>query len=218
MDLTLDVAGEPLVLLPERCAYWLRERTLLVADAHFGKAAAFRASGIPVPEDTTHETLARLDAALERHPARRIVFLGDLLHSRRGRAPGMLGAVGDWRGRHPALDLMLVRGNHDRHAGDPPAEWGVEVAAGPVREAPFAFSHRPEPLDAAYVLAGHLHPAHRLRGRAGDALRLPCFWFGAAVGVLPAFGSFTGGADFAPEPGDRICVIADACVVGARPG
>jgi len=31
-----DVAGERLVLLPERAAYWERARTLLVADPHFG--------------------------------------------------------------------------------------------------------------------------------------------------------------------------------------
>jgi len=39
-----DVAGERLVLLAERAAYWERARTLLVADPHFGKAAAFLAS------------------------------------------------------------------------------------------------------------------------------------------------------------------------------
>lgn len=32
----------------------------------------------------------------------------------------------------------------------------------------------------------------RLAGRGGDAVRLPCFWFGDTVAVLPAFGSFTG--------------------------
>jgi metallophosphoesterase superfamily enzyme len=31
-----------------------------------------------------------------------------------------------------------------------------------------------------------------LGGRGGDRLRLPCFHFDAAVGVLPAFGPFTG--------------------------
>ena len=44
-----EVAGERLVLLPEMAAYWERAGTLLVADPHFGKAAAFRAAGIPEP-------------------------------------------------------------------------------------------------------------------------------------------------------------------------
>ena len=55
------VAGETLTLFPERAAFWQRENTLLVADVHFGKAAAFRAGGIPVPGGTTAEALGRLD-------------------------------------------------------------------------------------------------------------------------------------------------------------
>ena len=44
------------------------------------------------------------------------------------------------------------------------------------------------------MLAGHWHPCASLGGRAHDRLRLPCFWLGAerTVGVLPAFGGFTG--------------------------
>jgi metallophosphoesterase superfamily enzyme len=59
-----------------------------------------------------------------------------------------------------------------------------------------------------YVLAGHIHPAARITGRANESLRLPCFWFGADAAVLPAFGAFTGTAVVDPDPGDRVCVIA----------
>gem|GEM_PF-4957861 len=41
-------------------------------------------------------------------------------------------------------------------------------------------------------MAGHLHPCVNLGGRAFDSLRLPCFHFKPHVGMLPAFGSFTG--------------------------
>ena len=82
-----DIAGERVSLLPERAAYWERTRTLLVADPHFGKAAAFRAAGVPVPRGTTTGSLTRLDAALARTGAARIVFLGDFLHAREGREP-----------------------------------------------------------------------------------------------------------------------------------
>ena len=40
---THTIAGETLLLLAERVAYWERTRTLLVADPHFGKAAALAA-------------------------------------------------------------------------------------------------------------------------------------------------------------------------------
>ena len=45
------LAGEAVELLPERALHWIRERTLFVADVHLGKAAAFRAGGVPVPRD-----------------------------------------------------------------------------------------------------------------------------------------------------------------------
>ena len=50
-----------------------------------------------------------------------------------------------------------------------------------------------------------------------DHLRLPCFWFGDeggdhAVGVLPAFGSFTGMHPIERRDGDRIFAVADGVV------
>jgi uncharacterized protein len=210
------VAGESLVLLAERAAFWPAARTLLVADAHIGKAAAFRAAGVPVPRGTTGGMLQRLDAALARTGAARVLFLGDLLHAREGRVAATLQAVQEWRERHAAVEMVLVRGNHDTRAGDPPASLGIDCIDGPLDEAPFSFAHHPRPSDSGYVLAGHLHPAVRLSGAAGARERLPCFWFGAEVGVLPAFGEFTGLADVAPAPGDGVWVVAGDAVIGVR--
>ncbi|HWJ95785.1 MAG TPA: metallophosphoesterase, partial [Telluria sp.] len=118
-ELAIGVAGEEVLLLPQKALYWPRERLLVVADIHFGKAAAFRSLGVPVPHGTTAENLAALDALVERHGARGIVFLGDFLHAKAAHAPATQRSLLAWRERHPALDLLLVRGNHDRHAGDP---------------------------------------------------------------------------------------------------
>ncbi len=123
----LELRGERLVLLPERAVFRERTATLLIADPHWGKAATFRASGIPVPRGTTLDGLARLDAMLQRTGARRIIFLGDYLHARQGRSPTTLQALAEWRARHLDIELVLVRGNHDRHAGDPPPELGLAV-------------------------------------------------------------------------------------------
>ncbi|MDE2277711.1 MAG: ligase-associated DNA damage response endonuclease PdeM [Burkholderiales bacterium] len=202
-------------LLPERAAFLPETGWLLVADAHVGKAASFRRLGVPVPEGTTGETLARLDAALAATGARGIVFLGDLLHSARGRAAATLDTVARWRLAHAALELTLVRGNHDRHAGDPPPAWGVRCVDDALPLGGLALAHHPEPRPGAYVLAGHLHPAAVVgggRGRAGDRLRLPCFHFGPAVGVLPAFGAFTGMQVLARGPADRVYAIAGDAV------
>jgi DNA ligase-associated metallophosphoesterase len=213
--LAITLAGEALWLLPQRAAYWPREGALLVADAHFGKAAAFRARGVAVPEGTTAETLERLDAALAATGAGTVCFLGDLLHSARGRAPATLDAVARWRRRHSRLELVLVRGNHDRHAGDPPPQWGVRCVAEPWRLGPLALCHDPQTGGAGYTLAGHVHPAIRLAGRGGERLRLPCFLVRPRGAVLPAFGSFTGGRDVRPGPGETAYAVAGGAVIPA---
>jgi DNA ligase-associated metallophosphoesterase len=214
------VAGGRLRLLADRAAFDPDARCLLVADAHVGKAASFRALGVPVPVGTTADTLLRLTRLLGATAARRIVFLGDLLHSARGRAPGTLQALAEWRARHARVELTLVRGNHDRRAGDPPPALDIEVVDGPLRLGAWALAHAPEPLPGAYVLGGHVHPCVVLGGRANDRLRLPCFHFGAHCGVLPAFGAFTGMHALPRAAGDRIWAIAGDRVVevaGAAP-
>jgi uncharacterized protein len=211
--LTVEVGGETLELLPQKAVFLPRTRTLLIADAHFGKAVSFRKLGVPVPRGTTSTNLALLSALVAQQQARRIVFLGDFLHSERSHAASTLGALARWRGEHATLDLVLVRGNHDDRAGDPPPSLGFEVVDEPCIEGGLVFCHHPSPQAAGYALAGHLHPCVSLGGRAYDHLRLPCFHFGASVGVLPAFGDFTGMFPVRPEPGDRLYAIADAEVV-----
>ncbi|WKB54743.1 ligase-associated DNA damage response endonuclease PdeM [Eleftheria terrae] len=213
----LDFGGERLLLLPEKAVFLPEHATLLVADVHIGKAQAFRRLGVPVPHGTTGETLQRLSALLERTAARRLVFLGDFLHSAAAHAPATLAALHQWRERHLRQQLVLVRGNHDDRAGDPPASLGIECVDEPWRLAGLALCHHPRSVPGAVALAGHLHPCVRLGGRALDRLRLPCFWFSAELGVLPAFGSFTGMHAVHPLPHDRVFVAADGRVAELPP-
>jgi DNA ligase-associated metallophosphoesterase len=211
----LTVAGEQVLLLPQKALYWPAARTLVVADIHFGKAAAFRALGVPVPHGTTSENLAALDALVGTYPVARIVFLGDFLHARAAHAARTLAAMVAWRARHPALDLLLVRGNHDRHAGDPAAALAIELVDEPQALGPFALCHHPDRVADGYVLAGHVHPVYRLATRL-DAVRLPCFVVGPGRMILPSFGAFTGGHVIAPAPGDRVFVATEEAVHAVR--
>ena len=201
---TLTVGGQVLMLLPEKCIFLPESDTLLVADVHIGKAVSFRALGVPVPGGTTGETLALLTSLVRRLALRRIVFLGDFLHSARSHAPATMAAVAQWRGAHADLALTLVRGNHDDRAGDPPAHLDIEAVDEPLMHGGLALCHHPQPHAGAYVLAGHLHPCVNVSGRAHDWLRLPCFWFRPQVGVLPAFGAFTGMQSIRTAPGERV--------------
>jgi DNA ligase-associated metallophosphoesterase len=204
----IAVDGVRLGLLAQRAAYLLDERCLLVADAHIGKATSFRKLGVPVPHGTTQQTLQALSDAIAVTGAERVVFLGDLLHSAQAHAPATLHALAEWRQRHAALDLLLVRGNHDERAGDPPPGLRVRAVDEPLHLGGLALCHHPRAQAGAYVLAGHLHPCVVLAGRARQRLRLPCYHFGATLGVLPAFGAFTGMHALRPAAGDRVFVVA----------
>ena len=196
-------------LLPERAVYWPAAETLVVADLHWGKGETFHAHGIPIPTAILDDDLARLERALLRTGATRLLVLGDLVHG--ALAPSVIEAVARWRVRC-AVPTVLVRGNHDRHVPVLPRSWEIADHVGTLREDGYAFTHAPEPTSGAYTWAGHIHPMAWLRGRT-DALRLPCFHVGPEVGVLPAFGTFTGGVAVRPTRGDRLYVIAGTSVV-----
>ena len=211
MSAEVEVRGERLVLRADRSLYWPARWTLCVADLHFGKADAFRAASVPIPGGAA-ATLARLDAALRETGAERLIVIGDFWHVREGRTEDLLAELTAWRAERSELTIELVRGNHDR-AGDPPEGWGEDWLTVALADPPFLFAHHPKASPDGYVLAGHLHPGIRLEGRGRERLQLPCFWFGTEVGVLPAFGSFTGSAIIVPFSGDRIFAIADGSVI-----
>jgi DNA ligase-associated metallophosphoesterase len=207
--LECKVAGQDLVLLPERAAYWPAKETLFVADFHLGKAASFRRAGIALPSGTTAENVERLGRAIDKTGAKQVVFLGDFLHSAMGRTQSTFERFAGWREARKAVALTIVRGNHDKKAGDPPEAWDVRCIEAGESLGPFILNHEPGASRGGYALAGHIHPAVRLSADGGESLRLPCFWFGSRFGVLPAFGAFTGNAEVLPRRGDQVFVIAE---------
>ena len=214
----IGLHGERALLLPERALWLPAHDTLLVADLHWGKAAAFRSAQVPVPAGTTAEDLRRLTRVLASTNVTRLVVLGDLAHAREGWHPTLLGPLTAWREQHGAVAIELVRGNHDQHAGDPPAALAIRCVDGPLNLGPLQLWHEPpaEPPAAphgSHAIGGHFHPSVVLSGPGRQRLRLPAFIVGTHRTVLPAFTHFTGGGMYAPVPGDRAYVIADGEVL-----
>ncbi|SDP55101.1 putative phosphoesterase [Rhodoferax sp. OV413] len=214
--LAITLAGEPVALLPDRALWWPRERTLFVADVHLGKAASFRALGQPVPAGTTRDNLDRLSLLIDELSVRQLVVLGDFLHAATAQQAQVMDPVSAWRERHATLHCTLVRGNHDSRAGDPPPSLRFDIVDEPFRIGPFAACHHPQPVIGAYALAGHLHPAVQIRGRAHTRERLPCFCEGDGLMILPAFGAFTGSTLDLP-PSTLRCYAAGGGRVTALP-
>jgi len=206
------VAGHELTLLPDGAIYWRERSALLVADLHVGKGASFRADAVPIPSGSSLDTLSALSRVLDATGAKRLLMLGDFWHAKRGRTDLINQAVAEWRHRHSGLEMLLVEGNHDRRSGEFPLELGIETVADLVIDG-FVLKHHPEEDERGYVLCGHIHPAVRMIGQGRQVAKLPAFWFGSRVGVLPAFGEFTGDATVYPAAEDRVFVIADGDVV-----
>ncbi|MBD8473269.1 ligase-associated DNA damage response endonuclease PdeM [Pseudomonas sp. CFBP 8770] len=208
----VQLAGAELWLLAEKAVYWPEHKALLIADAHFGKAAAYRKLGQPVPRGTTASNLQVIDRILEKYPTEHLIFLGDFLHAPGSHSAGTLDALTAWRAGVADLRITLIRGNHDKRAGDPPAELRFEVVTEPLEMGPFSLQHEPDPHSRLHVLAGHIHPVYRLHGRGRQSLRLPCYLLRAQVSLLPAFGAFTGGYNMDSDADQRVYVVGDGGV------
>lgn len=218
------LAGERVRLHPHAAMYWERADTLIVADLHLGKATHFRRHGMAVPQYVQDETFEKLSGLLLDFAPRRLLMLGDLFHSDYN---AEWEEFGDLVMAFEHVEFALVPGNHDRLTHRQFEKYGIAVHPEPYVEGPFAFSHHPHSLkqlvgalgesgaQGLYNLAGHVHPAARLRGR-GEAMKLPCFYFATEAGLLPAFGAFTGTYTVQPRRGDRVYVLAGSKVVQAR--
>jgi len=152
-----------LTLLPESAVWHAPTRTLVVADVHLGKAAAFRAGGIPVPEGGDADDLARLLALVRKHAAARLVIAGDLFHAPAGVTPALEALVAGFL-TNLGVPFLLATGNHDAKlrglpAGITAAPWVDLTSDGP------RVVHDPADATATgrFQLAGHLHPVFRLR-------------------------------------------------------
>lgn len=215
---TIMLGTQSVVLHPERALSLPELQTLVIADLHWGKATTLRAFGAPVPAGGTSDDLRRLDAVLTRTAAKALTVLGDLAHSRLGWDERAMQPVYRWRDRWPDLRITLVRGNHDAHAGDPPASLGIHCVDAPLFLGALRCAHEPTETDrASFTLCGHLHPHVTLRGKGRDRVRLPCFVRSAYALMLPAFSSLTGGGAWIPQPGELAYAIVDDSIVPVTP-
>jgi DNA ligase-associated metallophosphoesterase len=205
----IHIAGEQLLLHPHRALYWHRMRWLVVSDLHLGKAAHLRKGGLALPEGSDERTLQRLDGLLAHFLPERLIILGDLFHSSHNMAWAPFAA---WCGQQHCA-IHLVPGNHDVLADRRYAEAGIQLCDESVEEGPFVFTHDGTAKLGGYVLGGHVHPGVLLRGLGRQRLRMPCFWFGARNGLLPAFGMGTGLHLIEPLPGERVHACTDQAVL-----
>lgn len=212
-----EFEGVTLSLLKEKAVWIGSLNTLLIADLHFGKAAHFRKSGIPIPENVHDFDLIRLQRLHEEFQPAHTYFLGDLFHS-------------DWNEQWDYLNQFLssiigtqfhlVKGNHDVLSPKAYEQSVLRILSEPVTIGPFVLSHEPMGSvgEGMLNICGHIHPGVRLVGKAKQSLRLPCFYQSKSQLLLPAFGNFTGLALVRPKVQDKVWAIIGEKIIPVLSG
>ncbi|MEX2166097.1 MAG: ligase-associated DNA damage response endonuclease PdeM [Methyloceanibacter sp.] len=196
----ISVCGHELVPLAAGALYWEAEDTLLVADLHLEKGAAFAALGMLLPPYDTRTTLQRLSKVIGAVDPARIVALGDSFHRSH-----LADSVAEedsalLTGLQQGREWYWICGNHDPHL---PASIGGTICA-TLTIRGITLRHEPSE-NGSREIAGHLHPVARI-ARRGAVLRRRCFATDGHRLVMPAFGAYAGGLNVLDEAFDTLFV------------
>lgn len=207
----IDIRGHSFQLLPQKAAFWKNTKTLLIGDLHLGKITHFRKEGIAVPSAAYENNFIRLDEMVDTLKAERIIFLGDLFHSRYNKEWERFVA---WRDKYGSIEMNIVIGNHDILPHELLRRSNL-IIHDHFSEGEFVFTHHPggERKDDVFSFCGHIHPVYCLSSSARQHIKLSCFVHDEKEMILPSFGIFTGGYEMGNERGRRIYVIAGDRVI-----
>lgn len=210
--MTISLKDEELILAKERAIFLPKESLLAISDLHLGKSAHFRKAGIQVPSTLAQSDLQRLASLLEKFQPQTLLINGDMFHHEHN---SDIDEFGKWKQHYPELELVLVKGNHDKLDEESYRHLGIKIYDPSYCTDKFCFIHdslhcQEEQL---YPISGHIHPGVTLVGRAKQSLRFPCFYFGADHAVLPAFSAFTGLSMIKPKTNDQVFAITPQKVV-----
>lgn len=164
------------------------ERLLIVADLHFEKGSSFATRrGSLLPPYDTRATLQRLKDLMARLQPRRVIALGDTWHDHKGPTRLEEDDRTTLKTLIESTDFIFIAGNHDaKFSGHEKLTCVDELHLDGV-----TFRHEPH-HDAQFEIAGHLHPAAKVKAR-GRAVRRRCFIANSNRIILPAFGAYAGG-------------------------
>ena len=209
-SLVIDVRGQEMIFCAAKCLVWPQEKLLVVADLHLGKSETFQLNGLWLPPQSQFEDLNIIKVVARRHAVSRLLFLGDLVHSKAGITTHLQAVFGDWLDSWKTEfggEVMVAVGNHDRALVKSwPTLWQEVNLIDRLEMTGFVFQHEPPTAkeikkDDSFFWIGHVHPVVVL-SKGPDRLRLPCFVIDHDIGYLPAFSSLAGGYNMALTSND----------------
>ena len=210
--MTIISQGEELILDKERALFLPKRQLLAISDLHLGKSAHFRQAGLQVPATIAQTDLQRLSLLIKQYHPKTLLINGDMFHH------GLnsdIEAFSVWRKQYQELNLLLVKGNHDRLSTANYAAMNIEIHEPSFCLGPFCFIHDAPKCteEELYPISGHIHPGVTIVGKAKQRLKFPCFYFGQEYAVLPAFSLFTGLYNIYPKTSERVFAVTPKSVL-----
>jgi DNA ligase-associated metallophosphoesterase len=204
----IEIKNNNFTLHPGGAIFWEEKKTLLISDVHLGKIAHFRKHGLAVPSTAIAENFKRMDEVVELFHPDKIIFLGDLFHSKMNNEWKLFV---DWVIKVQA-EIILIEGNHDIIAKQNYRDLDIAIFSELIIDT-FLFTHHPVENDWFFNFCGHLHPGIKLKDVGRQSLKLACFFRKERQLILPAFGEFTGNYFIKPDENDRVYAIANNEVI-----
>ncbi|MGV0923922.1 ligase-associated DNA damage response endonuclease PdeM [Empedobacter tilapiae] len=185
----INIKQQNLVLTNQRALFWKEAETLVLSDLHLGKTAHFRKNGISLPSEIIENDLKRLSDLIIHFQPKKMIVVGDFVHAGKN---SEFNLFAEWKSKFSDLNIILIKGNHDRIAKEKLFDIGVTEVCEIYEEEYFIFSHEQLYSTKRFVISGHLHPGIRMKTPVGRFVKFPCYIVNNAQLILPAFSSFTG--------------------------
>ncbi len=199
----ITIKNEFLTLTNQRAIYWEKQNALILSDIHIGKTAHFRRHGIPMPDEILQKDLERLKTLIVNFQINQLLIVGDLFHAEIN--SDML-TFKSWLSQFEELNLVLIKGNHDRQSKQLMEDLNIEVVTELI-VGPFRLIHECLNDDPRYfTISGHMHPGVLIKGKGKQKLKLPCYQIASSQLILPAFSLFTG-LNTNSNPEDICCYV-----------
>jgi putative SbcD/Mre11-related phosphoesterase len=183
-----------------RSLFLAAEKTLVVADIHWGYADSHRRAGNLLPRWGNTETAERLRRLLDFYQPARMIWLGDSLHT-----ASSTEAAEEFLAAHAPPEMVILRGNHDR-------KWG-RITADTFRLGRCFFHHGDQEIavdPGLTEIIGHIHPAISLGDGAGTRVRAPVLVHGRQRLIMPTFSDWSSGASWNGNlaDGEKLWIIS----------
>lgn len=188
---TITKRGITIILDKERALYIPDYQMLVISDIHLGKSGHFRKEGLQIPKQVSDTDMLRLDRLLGLYNPKTLLVTGDMFHHDHNLD---LETFREWRKKYATLEIILVKGNHERLPALFYEELSIKVFPDYYELGEFCFVHngKDAPNHGKFIFSGHIHPGILLKGKARQRIKLPCFLFDDTAALLPAFSLFTG--------------------------